>query len=66
MRAVATPEIPPVRIWPSAKASMIASSRPVSLFHKLTRGVAPPAVCAQVLVPTMFAPSTTAPIACSV
>jgi hypothetical protein len=63
---VATPDNAPVRNWPSAKASITARSAPESASKRISSGVAPPSVCAQVFVPTMPATANAAPMACKV
>src|SRR5438132_14337000 len=65
-RSVATAEALAVRNCPRANASMIALRDPVSLSNKISSGVAPPLVWAQVLVPANCSFAKTAPIACSV
>src|SRR6516225_5728762 len=62
IQSAATPEIPPVRRLPSAKASITAASDPSSALHRSSSGQVPPCVCVQVFVPTRL-PSF-APIAC--
>ncbi|MNL24317.1 hypothetical protein D3C87_1457450 [compost metagenome] len=61
-QSVATPDVPPVRRLPNAKASITAASCPSAAFHKSSSGQVPPCVCAQVLVPTKS--PTRAPKAC--
>src|SRR5919202_4780590 len=63
---VATPEAPPVRICPRAKASMTALSEPFSESNRMSSGHAPPSVCAQVFVPTKPSCGKVAPMACRV
>ena len=63
---VATADMAAVRSWPRAKASTTARKAPDAASHKTSRGVAPPAVWAQVLVPTRPEPSNVAPMACNV
>src|SRR5882672_3435584 len=62
IQSAATPEMPPVRRLPSAKASITATSDPSSALHRRSSGQVPPCVWVQVLVPTSV-PSF-APIAC--
>src|SRR5499427_2334628 len=62
IQSAATPEIPPVRRLPSAKASITAASDPSSALHRRSSGQVPPWVWVHVFVPTRL-PSF-APIAC--
>src|SRR5499427_8806224 len=62
IQSAATPEMPPVRRLPRAKASITATSDPSSALHSRSSGQVPPCVCVHVLVPTSL-PSF-APIAC--
>src|SRR6267142_1800559 len=62
IQSAATPEMPPVRRLPRAKASITATSEPSSALPRSSSGQVPPCVCVQVLVPTSC-PSF-APIAC--
>src|SRR5262249_50497148 len=65
IHCVAIADIAPVRICPSARASMIAKSLALVASHKMRSGVEPPSgVFPHVLVPNTLAPSKTAPIAC--
>src|SRR5713226_1243734 len=62
IQSAATPEMPPVRRLPSAKASITATSDPSSALQRSRSGQVPPCVCVQVLVPTSW--SSLPPIAC--
>src|SRR5215467_14630068 len=62
IQSAATPEMPPVRRLPRAKASITATSDPSSALHSRSSGQVPPCVCVHVLVPTSL--PTFAPIAC--
>src|SRR3989442_3855904 len=62
IQSAATPDIPPVRRLPSAKASITATSDPSSALQRSRSGQVPPCVCVQVLVPTSW--SSLPPIAC--
>ena len=61
---VATPETAPVRSCPRTNASITALRRPEPLSQRMRSGVAPPAVWAQVLVPTNPALAASPPSAC--
>src|SRR5256712_928068 len=62
IQSAATPEMPPVRRLPRAKASITATSDPSSALQRSRSGQVPPWVCVQVLVPTSW--SSLPPIAC--
>src|SRR5712664_2656301 len=62
IQSVASPEMPPVRRLPSAKASITATREPLPASQSSSKGQVPPSVCAQVFVPTS-SPSLP-PIAC--